>query len=79
MTTAEKKSFLVRYPVLSYYLMSCAFFWTLLVLFGAIVVGVLQVDPNTQPWTVWIVTIWARGCPPCRRPSSSGLHRALKL
>ena len=57
MTTAEKKSFLVRYPVLSYYLMSCAFFWTLLGLFGAIVVGVLQVDPNTQPWTVWIVTI----------------------
>ena len=37
--------------------MSCAFFWTLLGLFGAIVVGVLQVDPNTQPWTVWIVTI----------------------
>ena len=35
MTTAEKKSFLVRHPVLSFYLMSCAFFWTLLILFGA--------------------------------------------
>jgi membrane protease YdiL (CAAX protease family) len=57
MTTAEKKSFLVRHPVLSYYLMSCAFFWTLLILFGAIVVGALHVDPNAQPWTVWIVTI----------------------
>lgn len=57
MTTAEKKSFLVRYPVLSYYLMSCAFFWTLLILFGAIVVGALHVDPSAQPWTVWIVTI----------------------
>ena len=57
MTTAEKKSFLVRHPVLSFYLMSCAFFWTLLILFGAIVVGALHVDPNAQPWTVWIVTI----------------------
>jgi membrane protease YdiL (CAAX protease family) len=57
MTTAEKKSFLVRHPVLSYYLMSCAFFWTLLILFGAIVVGALRVDPSAQPWTVWIVTI----------------------
>jgi CAAX protease family protein len=57
MTTAEKKSFLVRHPVLSYYLMSCAFFWALLILFGAIVVGALHVDPSTQPWTVWIVTI----------------------
>jgi hypothetical protein len=46
MTTAEKKSFLVRHPVLSYYLMSCAFFWTLLILFGAIVVGALHVDPS---------------------------------
>jgi hypothetical protein len=57
MTTAEKKSFMVRHPVFSFYLMSCVFFWALLGLFGAIVVGVLQVDPNTQPWTVWIVTI----------------------
>ena len=57
MTTAEKKSFLVRHPVLSFYLMSCAFFWTLLILFGAVVVGALHVDPNAQPWTVWIVTI----------------------
>ncbi len=57
MTTAEKKSFLVRHPVLSYYFMSCAFFWTLLILFGAIVVGALHVDVNAQPWTVWIVTI----------------------
>jgi len=57
MTTAEKKSFLVRHPLLSFYLMSCAFFWTLLILFGAIVVGALQVDVNAQPWTVWIVTI----------------------
>jgi membrane protease YdiL (CAAX protease family) len=57
MTTAEKKSFLVRHPVLSYYLMSCAFFWTLLILFGAIVVGALHVDPSAHPWTVWIVTI----------------------
>ena len=57
MTTAEKKSFLVRHPVLSFYLMSCAFFWTLLILFGVVVVGALHVDPNAQPWTVWIVTI----------------------
>ncbi len=57
MTAAEKKSFLVRRPVLSFYLMSCGFFWTLLILFGAIVVGVLHVDPSAQPWTVWIVTI----------------------
>jgi uncharacterized protein len=57
MTIAEKKSFLVRHPLLSFYLMSCAFFWTLLILFGAIVVGALQVDPSAQPWTVWIVTI----------------------
>jgi membrane protease YdiL (CAAX protease family) len=57
MTTAEKKSFLVRHPVLSFYLMSCAFFWALLILFGAVVVGALHVDPNAQPWTVWIVTI----------------------
>jgi membrane protease YdiL (CAAX protease family) len=57
MTTAEKKSFLVRHPLLSYYLMSCSFFWTLLILFGAIVVGALHVDPTAQPWTVWIVTI----------------------
>jgi uncharacterized protein len=57
MTTAEKKSFLVRHPVLAYYLMSCAFFWALLILFGTIVVGALHVDPSAQPWTVWIVTI----------------------
>ena len=57
MTTTEKKSFLVRHPVLLYYLMSCAFFWTLLILFGAIVVGALHVDVKAQPWTVWIVTI----------------------
>lgn len=57
MTTVEKKSFLVRHPILSYYLMSCAFFWTLLILFGTIVVGALHVDPSAQPWTVWIVTI----------------------
>lgn len=57
MTPADKKSFLVLHPVLSYYLMSCAFFWTLLILFGAIVVGALHVDPSAQPWTVWIVTI----------------------
>ncbi len=57
MTTAEKKSYLVRHPMLSYYLMSCAFFWTLLILFGAIVVGALRVDVNAQPWTIWIVTI----------------------
>lgn len=57
MTASEKKSFLVRHPVLSYYLMSCAFFWTLLILFGTVVVGVLHVDPSAQPWTVWIVTI----------------------
>ena len=53
--------------------MSCAFFWTLLGLFGAIVVGVLQVDPNTLDG--WIVTIVARGCPPCRRPSLPGYTR----
>jgi membrane protease YdiL (CAAX protease family) len=57
MTTSEKKNFLVRHPVLSYYLMSCAFFWMLLILFGAIVAGALHVDVNAQPWTVWIVTI----------------------
>jgi uncharacterized protein len=57
MTPSEKKSFLVRHPVLSFYLMSCAFFWTLLILFGAIVVGALHVDVNAYPWTVWIVTI----------------------
>ncbi len=57
MTTSENKTFLVRYPVLSFYLMSCIFFWTLLILFGVIVVGVLHVDVNAQPWTVWIVTI----------------------
>jgi membrane protease YdiL (CAAX protease family) len=57
MTTPEKKSFMVRHPVLSFYLMSCAFFWTLLILFGIVVVGTLHVDPNAQPWTVWIVTI----------------------
>jgi uncharacterized protein len=57
MITADKKSFLVRHPVLWFYLMSCVFFWTLLGLFGAIVVGALHVDPNAQPWTVWIVTI----------------------
>src|SRR5512133_1367468 len=57
MPTAEKKSLLVRHPVLSFYLMSCAFFWALLILFGAVVVGALHVDPNAQPWTVWIVTI----------------------
>ena len=42
MTTSDKKSFLVRHPVLSFYLMSCAFFWTLLILFGTVVVGALQ-------------------------------------
>lgn len=57
MTTSDKKSFLVRHPVLSFYLMSCAFFWTLLILFGTVVVGALRVDPEAQPWTVWIVTI----------------------
>jgi uncharacterized protein len=57
MITAEKKSFLVRHPILSFYLMSCAFFWTLLILFGAIVVGALQVDLSAKPWMVWIVTI----------------------
>ena len=57
MTITEKKSFMVRHPVLSFYLMSCAFFWALLILFGAVVVGALHVDPNAQPWTVWIVTI----------------------
>jgi uncharacterized protein len=57
MTSTEKKSFLVRYPVLSYYLMSCVFFWSLLLLFGVIVVGALHIDPSAQPWTVWIVTI----------------------
>lgn len=57
MTIPEKRSFLVRHPVLSYYLMSCVFFWTLLILFGTIVVGALHVDPSAQPWTVWIVTI----------------------
>lgn len=57
MITAEKKSILVRHPVLSYYLMSCAFFWTLLILFGVVVVGILHVDVKAQPWAVWIVTI----------------------
>lgn len=56
MTASEQKRFLVRHPVLSFYLMSCAFFWTLLSLFGAIVSG-LHVDVNAQPWTVWLVTI----------------------
>ena len=57
MTTSEKKSFLVRHPLLSFYIMSCAFFWTLLTLFGVIVVGALHIDPNAQPWTQWIVMI----------------------
>ena len=57
MTTAEQKSFMVRHPMLAFYLMSCAFFWTLLILFGAVVVGAQHVDPNAQAWTVWIVTI----------------------
>jgi uncharacterized protein len=57
MTAIEKKNFLVRRPMLSFYLMSCAFFWTLLLLFGTLVVGALHVDPSVQPWTVWIVTI----------------------
>lgn len=56
MTASEQKRLLVRHPVLSFYLMSCAFFWTLLSLFGAIVSG-LHVDVNAQPWTVWLVTI----------------------
>jgi membrane protease YdiL (CAAX protease family) len=63
MITSEKKSFLVRHPVLSFYLMSCAFFWTLLILFGVIVVGALHVDPSAQPWTVWIVTILSSWMP----------------
>ena len=56
MTASEQKRLLVRHPVLSFYLMCCAFFWTLLSLFGAIVSG-LHVDVNAQPWTVWLVTI----------------------
>jgi uncharacterized protein len=57
MTVAEKKSFLFRHPVLSYYLMSCAFFWTVLLVFGAIVVGALHMDLSAQPWLLWVVTI----------------------
>lgn len=57
MTTFEKKSFLVRHPLLSYYLMSCAFFWVELLLFGVIVIRAMNVNPSAQPWTVRIVTI----------------------
>lgn len=59
MTTAEKRRFLVRHPVISYYLMSCAFFWTLLILFGGIVAGAPHVDLSARPWAVWLVTIIA--------------------
>jgi hypothetical protein len=57
MISAEKKNFLVRHTVLSNYLMSCAFFWMLIILFGAIVVGALRVAPPIQPWMVWSVTL----------------------
>jgi membrane protease YdiL (CAAX protease family) len=57
MSTTNKQNFLVRRPLLAYFILSYAFFWLILGLFGAVVVGVLHLDPNNQPGLLSFIRI----------------------
>jgi uncharacterized protein len=57
MSTSKKQNFLVRRPLLAYFVMSYIFFWVILGLFGAVVIVVLHLDPNNQPGLLAFVRI----------------------
>lgn len=57
MSTRTKNNFLVRRPLLAFFVMSYVFFWVILGLFAAVVVGVLHLDPNNQPGLLAIIRI----------------------
>ncbi len=57
-STRTLKSFISRRPLLTYFVLSYAFFWLVIGLFVAIVVGVLRQQPSTLPaWLMPLVVI----------------------
>jgi len=57
MSIRTKQNFLVRRPLLAYFVLSYLFFWMVLGLFGAVVVGALHLDPNSQPGLLSFIRI----------------------
>ncbi len=57
MSASKNQNLFVRLPLLSYFILSYVFFWVILGLFGAVVVGVLHLDPNNQPLLLSFVRI----------------------
>jgi len=57
MSIRTKQNFLVRRPLLAYFVLSYLFFWMVLGLFGAVVVGALHLDPNNQPGLLSFIRI----------------------
>lgn len=49
MSASKNQNLFVRWPLLSYFVLSYIFFWVILGLFGVVVTGVLGLDPNKQP------------------------------
>ncbi len=57
-TTRTLKSFISRRPLLTFFVLSYAFFWLVIGLFAAIVLGVLRQQPSTLPaWLMPLVVI----------------------
>jgi uncharacterized protein len=53
----DLKKRIIRRPLLTYFVLSYAFFWLVLALFGAIAFGVLHLDPKSLPWLMPMVQI----------------------
>jgi uncharacterized protein len=59
MSQPAQTSLFARRPLLMYFVLSYAFFWLVIILFGAVVVGALGVKPEGAPlWAVRIVGSW---------------------
>ncbi len=58
MPDSPHKSFITRRPLLTFFVLSYAFFWSILILFGIIVMGVLHLTTNDLPaWVIPLMTI----------------------
>lgn len=63
MSADKKQSFLVRRPLLAFFVLSYLFFWVALGVFGAVVIGVLHLDPNNQPGLLVLIRIFGSWMP----------------
>lgn len=62
-TKRKSNNFIIRRPLLAYFVLSCAFFWGFLIL-AIVILGMLRLQPDTLPaWAMPIVVIFGSWMP----------------